>query len=163
MPTETPAGETGINDVVSIEINGSVGLIALDNPPVNAASHAIRSGLWQAVETLQQTDGVEVIALYAKGTDLHCRCRHSRIRQAAARPVAARTVQLHRKRLQADRLHPARHHAWWRPGSCHVVPRARRLDRIQGGLAGSDARHSAGRRRHPGVPPGLPVSRRLST
>ncbi|WP_297843732.1 3-hydroxyacyl-CoA dehydrogenase NAD-binding domain-containing protein [uncultured Roseibium sp.] len=67
MPTETPAGDTGINDVVSIEINGSVGLIALDNPPVNAASHAIRSGLWQAVETLQQTDGVEVIALYAKG------------------------------------------------------------------------------------------------
>lgn len=67
MPTETPAGETGINDVVSIEINGSVGLIALDNPPVNAASHAIRSGLWQAVETLQQTDGIEVIALYAKG------------------------------------------------------------------------------------------------
>ncbi|UFI04601.1 3-hydroxyacyl-CoA dehydrogenase NAD-binding domain-containing protein [Roseibium aggregatum] len=67
MPTETPAGETGINDVVSIVINGSVGLIALDNPPVNAASHAIRSGLWQAVETLQQTDGVEVIALYAKG------------------------------------------------------------------------------------------------
>lgn len=67
MPTETPAGETGINDVVSIEINGSIGLIALDNPPVNAASHAIRSGLWQAVETLQQTDGVEVIALYAKG------------------------------------------------------------------------------------------------
>ncbi|UES55755.1 3-hydroxyacyl-CoA dehydrogenase [Roseibium aggregatum] len=67
MPTETPADETGINDVVSIEINGSVGLIALDNPPVNAASHAIRSGLWQAVETLQQTDGVEVIALYAKG------------------------------------------------------------------------------------------------
>ncbi len=34
---------------------------------MNAASHAIRSGLWQAVETLQQTDGVEVIALYAKG------------------------------------------------------------------------------------------------
>ncbi|EAV43472.1 Enoyl-CoA hydratase/isomerase:3-hydroxyacyl-CoA dehydrogenase, 3-hydroxyacyl-CoA dehydrogenase, NAD-binding protein [Stappia aggregata IAM 12614] len=67
MPTEPLAGETGINDVVSIEINGSVGLIALDNPPVNAASHAIRSGLWQAVDTLQQTDGVEVIALYAKG------------------------------------------------------------------------------------------------
>jgi 3-hydroxyacyl-CoA dehydrogenase len=67
MPTEPLAGETGINDVVSIEINGSVGLIALDNPPVNAASHAIRTGLWQAVDTLQQTDGVEVIALYAKG------------------------------------------------------------------------------------------------
>jgi 3-hydroxyacyl-CoA dehydrogenase len=67
MSTETHAGETAVNDVVSIEINGSVGLIALDNPPVNAASHAVRSGLWQAVETLQGTDSVDVIALYAKG------------------------------------------------------------------------------------------------
>ncbi|MHA7775253.1 3-hydroxyacyl-CoA dehydrogenase NAD-binding domain-containing protein [Roseibium sp. M-1] len=67
MPTETLAGETAVNDVVSIEINGTTGLIALDNPPVNAASHAVRSGLWQAVETLQGADGVDVIALYARG------------------------------------------------------------------------------------------------
>jgi len=67
MPTETLAGETAVNDVVSIEIDGGIGLIALNNPPVNAASHAVRSGLWQAVETLRKADGVEVLALYAKG------------------------------------------------------------------------------------------------
>jgi len=67
MPTEPLAGETAVNDVVSIEINDGIGLIALNNPPVNAASHAVRSGLWQAVERLQKADGVEVLALYAKG------------------------------------------------------------------------------------------------
>ncbi|ASP35412.1 3-hydroxyacyl-CoA dehydrogenase [Labrenzia sp. VG12] len=62
-----PTGTSAINDVVSIEIIGNTGLIALDNPPVNAASHAVRTGLWQALETLQQDDGVQVIALYGKG------------------------------------------------------------------------------------------------
>ncbi|MCK7613989.1 3-hydroxyacyl-CoA dehydrogenase NAD-binding domain-containing protein [Roseibium sediminicola] len=67
MPSDTLAGANAVNDVVSIEIIGKIGLIALDNPPVNAASHAVRSGLWQAVETLQQRVDVEVIALYGKG------------------------------------------------------------------------------------------------
>ncbi|WP_269584557.1 3-hydroxyacyl-CoA dehydrogenase NAD-binding domain-containing protein [Roseibium sp. Sym1] len=60
-------GAIAVNDVVSIEIAGKTGLIALDNPPVNAASHALRSGLWQAIETLQLRADVEVIALYGKG------------------------------------------------------------------------------------------------
>jgi len=67
MPSETLAGTIAVNDVVSIEIAGKTGLIALDNPPVNAASHALRSGLWQAVETLQKRADVEVIVLYGKG------------------------------------------------------------------------------------------------
>ncbi|WP_247646141.1 3-hydroxyacyl-CoA dehydrogenase NAD-binding domain-containing protein [Labrenzia sp. VG12] len=67
MHSGMPTGTSAINDVVSIEIIGNTGLIALDNPPVNAASHAVRTGLWQALETLQQDDGVQVIALYGKG------------------------------------------------------------------------------------------------
>ncbi|GAB4513452.1 MAG: 3-hydroxyacyl-CoA dehydrogenase NAD-binding domain-containing protein [Roseibium sp.] len=67
MTSETKTGETGVNDVVSVELTGAVGLIAIDNPPVNAASHAVRSGLWQAVETLQQNAAVKAIALYGKG------------------------------------------------------------------------------------------------
>jgi len=67
MHSGLPSGKTAINDAVSIEIVGKTGLIALDNPPVNAASHAVRTGLWQAVETLQQNADVEVIGLYAKG------------------------------------------------------------------------------------------------
>jgi len=67
MPSDTLAGVTAVNDVVSIEIADRTGLIALDNPPVNAASHAVRTGLWQAVELLQNRADVEVIALYGKG------------------------------------------------------------------------------------------------
>ncbi|WP_422374172.1 3-hydroxyacyl-CoA dehydrogenase NAD-binding domain-containing protein [Roseibium sp.] len=67
MHSGMPTGTSAINDVVSIEIIGNTGLIALDNPPVNAASHAVRTGLWQALETLQQDDSVQVIALYGKG------------------------------------------------------------------------------------------------
>lgn len=67
MPLDTLADGTAVNDVVSVEIAGTTGLIALDNPPVNAASHALRSGLWQAVESLQKDAAVEVIALYARG------------------------------------------------------------------------------------------------
>ncbi|WP_428650858.1 3-hydroxyacyl-CoA dehydrogenase NAD-binding domain-containing protein [Roseibium sp.] len=67
MQANPETGETGINDVVSIERHGQIALIALDNPPVNAASHALRSGLWTAVEGLQADTGVQAIALYAKG------------------------------------------------------------------------------------------------
>lgn len=67
MQTEPQTGETRVNDVVTYELNGATGLIAIDNPPVNAASHAVRTGLWQAVEILQQRAEVKAIALYGKG------------------------------------------------------------------------------------------------
>jgi Enoyl-CoA hydratase/carnithine racemase len=54
-------------DVVSIERVGPIGLIALDNPPVNAAGHGLRAGLVEAVETLEAEDGIAVIGLYGAG------------------------------------------------------------------------------------------------
>ncbi|WP_305984978.1 3-hydroxyacyl-CoA dehydrogenase NAD-binding domain-containing protein [Roseibium sp. MMSF_3544] len=67
MQSGSERGGTAINDVVSIERQGPLALIALDNPPVNAASHAVRSGLWQAIEALQAEPDTRVIALYGKG------------------------------------------------------------------------------------------------
>ena len=67
MSLAKETGATGINEVVSIEREGAIALIALDNPPVNAASHALRSGIWQALKTLLGDSSVEAIALYAKG------------------------------------------------------------------------------------------------
>ena len=52
---------------VRIEREGDVALVAIDNPPVNAASHAVREGLADAVETLANDDGVRAIALYGAG------------------------------------------------------------------------------------------------
>ncbi|MEP3047060.1 MAG: 3-hydroxyacyl-CoA dehydrogenase NAD-binding domain-containing protein [Roseibium sp.] len=54
-------------DVVSVEKLGDIALIALNNPPVNAASHALRDGLWKAVESLQQDPEIKAIGLYGLG------------------------------------------------------------------------------------------------
>ncbi|WP_421980895.1 3-hydroxyacyl-CoA dehydrogenase NAD-binding domain-containing protein [Roseibium sp.] len=67
MQAGSQTGMTGINDVVSIERQGPIALVALNNPPVNAASHAVRSGIWKAIETLQDDADVKVIALYGEG------------------------------------------------------------------------------------------------
>nr|WP_319385287.1 3-hydroxyacyl-CoA dehydrogenase NAD-binding domain-containing protein [uncultured Roseibium sp.] len=67
MQSGSQTGMTGINDVVSIERQGPIALVALNNPPVNAASHAVRSGIWKAIETLQNDADVKVIALYGEG------------------------------------------------------------------------------------------------
>ena len=67
MQAGSQTGITGINDVVSIERQGPIALVSLNNPPVNAASHAVRSGIWEAIETLQDDPDVKVIALYGEG------------------------------------------------------------------------------------------------
>lgn len=55
-----------INDVVALELEGDIALIRIDNPPVNAASHALRDGLWKAIDLLQAR-GVKAAGLYCAG------------------------------------------------------------------------------------------------
>ncbi|WP_414476345.1 3-hydroxyacyl-CoA dehydrogenase NAD-binding domain-containing protein [Microvirga sp. M2] len=54
-------------DVVSIEIEGKIGLVRIGNPPVNALGAAVRQGLAQALETLGRDPQVQVVALYGAG------------------------------------------------------------------------------------------------
>ncbi|MFY0633264.1 MAG: enoyl-CoA hydratase/isomerase family protein [Vannielia sp.] len=56
-----------VNDVISIEREGPLALIVIDNPPVNAAGHAVREGLWKAIEAVEADAGVEAVAIYGKG------------------------------------------------------------------------------------------------
>jgi 3-hydroxyacyl-CoA dehydrogenase len=56
-----------MGDIVSIERLDGIALIALDNPPVNAAGQALRAGLSEAIAALQGDDAVAAIALYGKG------------------------------------------------------------------------------------------------
>jgi 3-hydroxyacyl-CoA dehydrogenase len=60
-------GEAPMPEIVRIARDGAVGLIALNNPPVNAASHSLRAGLVKAVAMLEGDDTVQVIALYGEG------------------------------------------------------------------------------------------------
>ncbi|WBU53611.1 3-hydroxyacyl-CoA dehydrogenase NAD-binding domain-containing protein [Paracoccus sp. SCSIO 75233] len=50
-----------------VETDGEVGLIALDNQPVNALGQAVRQGLLDAVAELNANDAVKVIAIYGEG------------------------------------------------------------------------------------------------
>lgn len=55
---------TQTSDTVSYDTEGEVGLIALNNPPVNAASHDLRRGICAAVAALEADVTVRAIAIY---------------------------------------------------------------------------------------------------
>ena len=50
-----------------IEKQGSIGIIWIDNPPVNAISHAVREGLVSAVETAASDDSIKALVLACRG------------------------------------------------------------------------------------------------
>jgi 3-hydroxyacyl-CoA dehydrogenase len=51
----------------SIEKRGSIGIIWIDNPPVNAISQAVREGLVSAVESAANDDEIEALVLACRG------------------------------------------------------------------------------------------------
>lgn len=55
-----------MSNVVSYELNGNIGVITIDNPPVNALSHALRKGLQDAV-TAAQDDASEALVVICAG------------------------------------------------------------------------------------------------
>lgn len=52
--------------VVSYEINNEIGIITVNNPPVNALSHAVRSGIVDAIKTAQE-DASKAIVIHCVG------------------------------------------------------------------------------------------------
>lgn len=52
---------------VSITRDGDIALVTVDNPPVNAIGHAVRQGLWDAVETLDADASVRAVVLICAG------------------------------------------------------------------------------------------------
>ncbi|MBF9031673.1 3-hydroxyacyl-CoA dehydrogenase [Rhodobacterales bacterium HKCCE3408] len=52
---------------VATEIVGRIGLIGFDSPPVNAAGHALRMAIVEAMAAMAAEPGVEAIGLYGKG------------------------------------------------------------------------------------------------
>ncbi len=53
--------------IVSFERRGRVGLILVNNPPVNAISHAVRAGIVECLERASSDDGAHVLVLAATG------------------------------------------------------------------------------------------------
>ena len=51
----------------TIEKRGSIGIVWIDNPPVNAISHAVREGLIEAVRSAAEDDSIEGLVLACRG------------------------------------------------------------------------------------------------
>lgn len=56
-----------MGDIIRYEVTDKVAIISIDNPPVNALSAVVRSGLMTAIETANADDAVEAIVLTAAG------------------------------------------------------------------------------------------------
>ncbi len=58
---------TQVNEKISIETQGDIALIIIDNPPVNATGQVVRQGLQDAITRLNEDGNAKVIAIYAEG------------------------------------------------------------------------------------------------
>lgn len=56
-----------LGDAVSLEREGDVALIRIDNPPVNAAAQPVREGLIRAVQAINADPSIKAAALYCAG------------------------------------------------------------------------------------------------
>jgi len=52
---------------VDLERQGRIALVLVDNPPVNAISHAVRSGIVESVKAVETDDGLDAMVLAARG------------------------------------------------------------------------------------------------
>ena len=52
---------------VSIQTENEIGVIVVDNPPVNALSAAVRQGLAECLSTLEADDAIKAIVLHCAG------------------------------------------------------------------------------------------------
>ena len=53
--------------VVAVENHGGIAVVRVDNPPVNALSHALRSGLIEAAEKIDADDSIRAAVLICAG------------------------------------------------------------------------------------------------
>ncbi len=53
--------------IISINIEGSVAVVAIDNPPVNAASYAVRKGLLDALIQTEADNAIRAVVLICTG------------------------------------------------------------------------------------------------
>jgi 3-hydroxyacyl-CoA dehydrogenase len=52
---------------IGVTLEGGVAVVTVDNPPVNALGHAVRSGLWHAAEALDADPAVRAVVLICAG------------------------------------------------------------------------------------------------
>lgn len=56
-----------MNSVVDVRRDGEIAVVTIDNPPVNALGHAVRSGIFEAMKALRDDDSVKAVVLASAG------------------------------------------------------------------------------------------------
>ena len=52
---------------IRLQIEGDIGVVLIDNPPVNALSQAVREGVMRELAVTEADDGVRAIVLACEG------------------------------------------------------------------------------------------------
>ena len=123
---------TAINAVTDYALEGDVGVITLNSPPVNALSRRVRDGLAGGMAAALADAGRQGDRAHLRGPHLHRRRRHHRVRRRAEGRQPVRRAGRDRGLAQAGDRRDPRHGAGRRPGGgavrCHyrvAVPSAR--------------------------------------
>src|SRR5213593_4410193 len=58
---------TKVNDKISVRIDGDIGIILSNSPPVNALAHRVREGLVRAIDLLNADPAVKAIVIACEG------------------------------------------------------------------------------------------------
>jgi 3-hydroxyacyl-CoA dehydrogenase len=74
-----------VEQSVTYEIRGTVAVVTIDNPPVNALSHHVRVALGRTFETLNRDDAVQAIVLACAGKSFSA---GADVRELGARPTS---------------------------------------------------------------------------
>ena len=56
-----------VTDQVDYNVEQTIAVITINNPPVNALSHGVREGIYNGIETASQDDSVTGIVIYCEG------------------------------------------------------------------------------------------------
>lgn len=76
-----------MSNPVTLERRGSLALIVIDNPPVNAIAHGVRAGLWDAVVVADEDPAVEAIVLHGAGKNFSAGADIREMEQPAREPL----------------------------------------------------------------------------
>ncbi|MBS0013573.1 MAG: enoyl-CoA hydratase/isomerase family protein [Desulfobacterales bacterium] len=74
-----------ITEAVSLEKDGEIGMLWIDNPPVNALGHLVRKGLADGMEQAEKDDEIRAVVVICKGRTF---CAGADIREFGKPPKA---------------------------------------------------------------------------
>jgi 3-hydroxyacyl-CoA dehydrogenase len=74
-----------ITEAVSLEKHGEIGMLWIDNPPVNALGHSVRKGLADGIEQAEKDEQIRAVVVICKGRTF---CAGADIREFGKPPKA---------------------------------------------------------------------------